>query len=36
MTNATAEAWLSLGVMALWATLLTALAVRVFTNSAVS
>lgn len=35
MTNTTAEAWLSLGVVALSAALLIALAIRVFTRSAV-
>jgi ABC-2 type transport system permease protein len=33
--SATAQAWLSLGVVALWAVMLGALAVRVFTRSAV-
>jgi ABC-2 type transport system permease protein len=36
MANATTEAWLSLGVVGLWAAVLTALAIRVFTRSAVS
>jgi len=35
MTSATSEAWLSLGVVALWAVVLVVLGVRVFTRSAV-
>jgi ABC-2 type transport system permease protein len=35
MTNATTEAWLSLGVVAVWAAVLLALGIRVFTRSAV-
>ena len=35
MSNATAEAWLSLAVVAAWALLLTVVSVRVFTRSAV-
>ena len=35
MTNATTEAWLSLGVVALWAAALLALGIRVFTRAAV-
>ena len=36
MSNATTEAWLSLAVVAIWAVALCALAVRVFTRSAVN
>ncbi len=36
MSNVTVEAWLSLGVMALFAAALTALSIRVFSRSAVS
>jgi ABC-type multidrug transport system permease subunit len=36
MTNTTAEAWLSLAVVAAWAVGLTAIAIRSFTRSAVS
>jgi ABC-2 type transport system permease protein len=35
MTSATTEAWLSLGVVALWAAALVALGIRIFTRSAV-
>ena len=35
MTSATTEAWLSLGVVALWAAVLVALGIRFFTRSAV-
>ncbi|MBV9415425.1 MAG: ABC transporter permease, partial [Solirubrobacterales bacterium] len=36
MHSATAEAWLSLAVVALWAVALTAISIRVFSRSAVS
>jgi hypothetical protein len=36
MHNVTAEAWLSLAVVALWAFVLTAIAIRAFSRSAVS
>jgi ABC-2 type transport system permease protein len=36
MHSVTAEAWLSLGVVALWAVALTAISIRVFSRSAVS
>ena len=36
MSNVTAEAWLSVGVVALFAVAMTAVAIRVFTRSAVS
>jgi ABC-type polysaccharide/polyol phosphate export permease len=35
MSNVTAEAWLSLAVMALWALALTAIAIRTFRRAAV-
>jgi hypothetical protein len=35
MTSATSEAWLSLGVVALWAAVLVALGIRLFTRAAV-
>ena len=36
MSNVTAEAWLSLAVVALFALALTAISIRVFSRSAVS
>ena len=35
MSNVTAEAWLSLAVVALWAGVLTAVAIRMFRRAAV-
>jgi hypothetical protein len=36
MHNVTAEAWLSLAVVAAWALVLTAISIRTFSRSAVS
>ena len=36
MHNVTAEAWLSLAVVAVWAVALTAISIRTFSRSAVS